>query len=319
MVKRFIFFSLIVVIAYVGSVVFKVYEASKRPVEQIKNQGAKAEEPIHKVYTFSFSKYTTNGTKELVIDGDSADIFSRTVVLSNVIAKAYADESPVTVTADNGLFDKGSGKVHLKNNVVATTENGAKMITDSLDVFPSKKIIETEATAIVKKDNMNIKGDGARGDSQMKKIKFKKNVTVVVQSEAGGKKIPTTITCDGALDIDYDKNIARFHNNVVAEDERGRLTADEMEVFYNKGTRKIQKIVATGNVIIRNPDGNETYSDNVVYLAEEGRIILGGDTEALYVTGSKGSGGVNGFDGALDNLIQGNKTKSAEVVNEEVS
>lgn len=313
MIKRFVFFSLVVVLAYAGSVAFKVYEASKNP-EPVLDQPKKTEEPSHKVYSFSFSKYTTNGTKELVIDGDSADIFSRTVVLSNVIAKAYAEESPVTVTADDGLFDKGSGKVHLNNNVVATTENGAKMITDSLDIFPSKKIIETDATAIVKKDNLNIKGDGARGDSQMKKVKFDKNVTVVVQNEAGGKKIPTTITCDGPLDIDYEKNIAHFHKNVVAEDERGRLTSDEMEVYYNKATKKVQKIIATGNVVIRNPEGNETYSDNVVYLAEEGRIILGGDTEAVYLMGSKGSG-IKGFEG-IGGMGQGEKKKKAETINE---
>lgn len=296
MVKRFIFFSLIVVIAYVGSVAFKVYQASQKPVTQNVAQKQKIEEPSHKVYSFSFSKYKTNGTKELVIDGDSADIFSRTVVLSNVIAKAYADEQPVTVTADDGMFDKGSGKVHLNNNVVATTENGAKMITDSLDIFPSKKTIETEATAIVKKDNLNIKGDGAFGDSQMKNVKFKKNVTVVVQSENEGKKIPTTITCDGPLDIDYDKNIARFHQNVVAEDSRGRLTADEMEVIYNKATKKVNKIIATGNVVIRNPEGNETYSDTVTYFAEEGRIVMGGDTEAVYLMGGGGNNSIKGFE-----------------------
>ncbi|MBI4398764.1 MAG: LPS export ABC transporter periplasmic protein LptC [Candidatus Omnitrophica bacterium] len=287
MVKRFIVFSVIVVVGYIGSVMFKLYEAAKHPAQ--KEVAVRAqEEPSHKVYSFSFSKYKTNGTKELVIDGDSADIFSKTVVLSNVIAKAYADEQPVTVTADNGTFDKASGRVHLRDNVVATTENGAKLITESLDIFPSQKTIATEDQAIVKKDNMNIKGDGASGDSQMKNVQFKKNVTVVVQSENNGKKIPTTITCDGPLDINYDKNIAHFYKNVVAEDERGKLTADEMEVFYNKETKKVAKIVATGNVIIRNPQGNETYSDNVVYFAEEGRIILGGDTEVLYLAGSLG-------------------------------
>jgi hypothetical protein len=35
-------------------------------------------------------------------------------------------------------------------------------------------------------------------------------------------------------------------------------------------------------VVIENPDGNKTYSDNVIYLADEGKVILGGDTEALY-------------------------------------
>ena len=60
-----------------------------------------------------------------------------------------------------------------------------------------------------------------------------------------------------------------------------------MDVYYNKDTRRVGKIVAFGDVIVENPDGNQTFSDNVIYLAEEGRIILGGDAEALYIEGSK--------------------------------
>jgi hypothetical protein len=60
-----------------------------------------------------------------------------------------------------------------------------------------------------------------------------------------------------------------------------------MDVYYNKAKKRVHKIVATGNVSIENPDGNTTFSDNVIYLAEEGRIILGGDPEAAYFTDSK--------------------------------
>ncbi|HXV28684.1 MAG TPA: LptA/OstA family protein, partial [bacterium] len=98
---------------------------------------------------------------------------------------------------------------------------------------------------------------------------------------------PTTITCDGPLVIDYEKNIAHFKDHVVARDERGQLTADNMDVYYNKTSRRVSKIVAVGNVVIENPDGNKTYSDNVVYLAEEGKIILGGDAEVLYYEGNQ--------------------------------
>ncbi len=49
---------------------------------------------------------------------------------------------------------------------------------------------------------------------------------------------------------------------------------------------KQRKIIAKGNVVVENPDGNKSYSDNIIYLAEDGRIILGGDTEALYFSGN---------------------------------
>ncbi|HNX68007.1 MAG TPA: LPS export ABC transporter periplasmic protein LptC [Candidatus Omnitrophota bacterium] len=241
--------------------------------------------PAHKVYAFSFTKYTPEGQKEIEIEGDSADILTNTVQLMNVMAKAYAEEVPVTVTADKGEYDKKQNKIHIEQNVVATTEDGTRLVTEQMDMRPTEHIIENDVQTQVKKDNINVEGMGARADTQLKKVKFKKNVTVIVQNPEDQKTGPTTITCDGPLVIDYDKNIAHFKDNVVAQDSRGKLMADTMDVYYNRVSRKVSKIVAAGNVVIENPDGNKTYSDSVIYLADEGRIILGGDTEALYFGG----------------------------------
>jgi hypothetical protein len=55
-----------------------------------------------------------------------------------------------------------------------------------------------------------------------------------------------------------------------------------MDVFYDGDSRRVSKMVARGNVVIVGQEGNTTYSDNAIYLADEGRIILGGDVEAEY-------------------------------------
>ena len=211
-----------------------------------------------------------------------------------MVAKAYAEETPVTITADKGKYDKKINKVHIEQNVVATTQDGARMTTDQLDIFPEEHIMENEVQTIVRKNNINVDGIGARGDTNLKRVKFKKNVTVIVQPDKDSAENPTVITCDGPLEIDYNQNIAYFKENVVSKDVRGTLRSDTMDVYYSKQNKKVSKIVAKGNVMIENPDGNKTYSDNVVYLADEGRVILGGDTEALYAGGSKESlGGIN--------------------------
>ena len=80
--------------------------------------------------------------------------------------------------------------------------------------------------AKVKRDNINIEGTGASGDSQLKKVEFKKNVTVVVQDPESETKVPTIITSDGPLEVDYKRNIAHFTKNVVAQHEQGTLKAD---------------------------------------------------------------------------------------------
>ena len=283
MIKRVLIVSLFFVAFYTGLVQLQMVLGRRNLSTE---PSPSTEKPSHKVYSFSFTKYTASGDKEIEIEGSSADILSRTVQLLNVVAKAYAEEVPITITADEGLYDKKKNHVHLQKNVVATTEDGTRLITEALDILPAQRLLETDVDAEVKKDNINIAGTGARADSQLKRVEFKKNVTVIVQDPEEETAGPTIITCDGPLIIEYDKHIAHFRDNVVAKDERGKLTADRMDVYYNKNTRRVAKIVAVGNVVIENPDGNKTYSDNVVYLAEEGRIILGGDAEALYYDGT---------------------------------
>lgn len=285
--KRILLACIAFILFYVGLIQFQIFVA-RHTKKNIAPAGSSA--PNHKVYFFQFAKYTPEGTKELEIEGDSADILTRTVELMNVVAKAYAEESPVTITADTGNYDKIANKVHLQDNVVATTENGTRLLTEELDIHPTKRVMETDVHAEVKKDNLNVEGMGARGDSNLKKVKFKKDVTVVVQDPDEKKATPTIITCDGPLLIDYEKNIAHFKDNVVAEDSRGKLTSDVMDVYYNKVSRQVSKIVALGSVVIENLDGNKTFSDNAIYLADEGRIILGGDAEAIYYKTSSTTG-----------------------------
>ncbi len=283
MIKRIVLIFVALVVFYVFFVQVQVVITRKQHAERATEKPT--EQKPQKVFSFSFTKYTPEGQREIEIEGDSADILSNTVQLMNVMAKAYAEEVPVTVTADRGNYDKKQNKIHIEQNVVATTDDGTRLMTEALDMHPSEHIVETDLPTQVKKDNINVEGTGARADTQLKKVKFQKNVTVVIQNPDEKESGPTTITCDGPLVIDYEKNIAHFKDNVVAQDSRGKLTADTMDVYYNRVSRRVSRIVAAGDVVIMNPDGNKTYSDSVIYLADEGRIILGGDTEALYFSG----------------------------------
>ncbi len=281
MVKKTIGICVMIALLYAGFIQIQLLISARSAKSGTQENEDQANKNNQKVYSFSFSKYGTNGSKELEIEGDSANILSSDIVLKNVIARTYAQETPITITADDGVFDKATNKVHLKNNVVATTDTGARLLTDELDIHPSTKKLETTLPAKVKRDNINVEGEGATGDSELKKVEFKKNVTVVVQDPNSEANAPTIITCDGPLDIDYQANIAHFSDNVVARDKRGNLYADYMDVYYSEKSKKVYKVVASGNVVIKNKEGNTTYSDNAIYLAEEGRIILGGDVEAV--------------------------------------
>ncbi len=155
MLKKVLIGSIVFVALYAGLVQFQIL------VTQKAGRGTgiaskKETDTSHKVYSFSFSKYTPEGAKEIEIEGDSADILATTVYLSNVVAKAYAEEVPVTMTADKGNYDKARNKVHLHENVVATTADGARLLTEELDIDPTEKLMETQVGVQVKKDNTTI-------------------------------------------------------------------------------------------------------------------------------------------------------------------
>lgn len=307
MVRKMIGVCVMLTLLYAGFIQIQLWLGSRRPALQDKS--AKPEVSGNKIYSFAFSKYSTSGNKEWEIEGDSANIFSRNIVLKNVIARALAQESPITITADDGVFDKSTNNVHLENNVIATTKNGARLLTEQLDIQPNEKTVATDVRARVKRDNINVEGIGATGDSELKQVEFKKNVTVIIKDPNTETNTPTIITSDGPLEIDYEENIAHFSQNVVTKDERGQLVADFMDVFYDSKTKKVYKVIATGNVVITNKDGNVTYSDNAIYLAAEGKIILGGDVEAV---GNKKSSGSKSEKSGLELLSWGKPAKEGK-------
>ena len=172
MIKRLLIASAAFIVFYVGLIQIQLFWTQTHDRHLPAPGKSKEADVFHKVYSFSFSKYTTSGDKEIEIEGDAADVFTRSIVLKNVIAKAYAEESPVTITADEGTVDKTTNKIRLDKNVVATTQNGTRLLTETLNILPARKVLETKVQAEVKRDNINIEGTGAQGDSRLKKSRL---------------------------------------------------------------------------------------------------------------------------------------------------
>ncbi len=87
---------------------------------------------------------------------------------------------------------------------------------------------------------------------------------------------PTVITCDGSLDVDFEKNIAIFNDNVVVEDQKGNVYSDLMKVFFLGEDREISLIEAYGSVVI-DIEGKVAKSDKAVYDLKEGLLVLTGN------------------------------------------
>ena len=258
-------------------------------------------ESDQQINDFSLAGYGEKGKKTWDLAGKSADIFDQVVKLKTVIGNLYGKDEDTRLTADSGDFNKADNKIHLQDNVIITTTSGTKLTTDSLDWDRTKQLIATKDVVNITRDNMLTRGTGAVGQMGFKQVTLEKDVKVDILPQAKEGKAPdikdrVVITCDGPLEIDYQKNVATFKNNVKVDRTDSVIYSDRMDIYFipsNKSKEakpkeetksgadsglmgsKIDKIIARGNVRVVQGD-NVSYSEEATYNAKDGKIILTG-------------------------------------------
>ncbi|MFA4933296.1 MAG: LPS export ABC transporter periplasmic protein LptC [Candidatus Omnitrophota bacterium] len=253
-------------------------------------QEEKEKASTQQIDDFSLSGFGDKGKKSWDLAGKSADIRDEVVKLKEVKGNHYAENDNINLTADKGDFNKKSGVVHLQDNVVITTSGGAKLTTDSLDWDRKQQIVSTLDKVNLDRGDMNLTGVGAKGQTALNQVVLEKDVRLDIApvDKQTNKKEKIAITCEGPLDVDYEKNIAIFNNNVKVEKSDLTIYSDKMNVYFSPKDQKgsagketgiisssIDKIVAQGNVrIIRGE--NISYSQEAVYSALTKKITLTG-------------------------------------------
>lgn len=265
-----------------------------------------AQESDQQISEFSLSGYGDKGKKSWDLSGKTADIFNDLVKLKEVVGNMYGKEEDIKLTAKQGDFNKADGKVHLEKDVVITTTSGTKLTTDSLDWDRKNQQVSTEAPLNIQRANMVTTATGAKGNPTLKKVVLEKEVKVDILPQekndplGGGLKEKIAISCDGPLEIDYEKNVAVFNNNVKVDRPDSQIYSDRMDLYFIPGSSKeknnlatpkaampaisgnsgfmnssIDKIICKGNVrIVRGQ--NTSFSDEAVYDSKDKKIILTG-------------------------------------------
>jgi len=234
-----------------------------------------------KVNGFSLVQYKDGGGKKWKLDGKSAEMENGRVKIDEVSALAFGDRTSLKLKAKEANFDRGKGIVHLRDNVIIKATDGTTLRTDSLDWDTDTKNAFTEELVSIKKSDFKAKGTGAEVDLNDKTAELERDVTADILSPEAGvgllgssrERQATVITCDGPLEIDYNKNRATFRNNVRVRDKEGDIFADRIDVYLKPDTKHVRCVVARGNVRIVN-GGSITYSEKAIYLVDQGRVVL---------------------------------------------
>lgn len=261
------------------------------------------EQSDQQIDDFSLAGYGEQGKKTWELFGKTADIFGEVIKLKSITGNLYGRQENIKLTSDRGDFNKAEGKVHLEENVVITTTSGAKLTTNSLDWDRKNQQVNTKDVVNIERENMFSTATGASGAPNLNKVDLEKDVTVEIfpaekeKTKDAAVKEKIVITCDGPLQIDYEKNVAVFNNNVKVDREGSQIYCDKMDVYFLKSSDKkqeevkipdeadpspsfmsntsIDKLVCRGNVKIVRGE-NISYSDEASYSAQDKKITLTG-------------------------------------------
>jgi len=289
----------LVVALCIGYLLLARYRTSRENMLAMKEMPQKLEQ---KILAFDLSNYAADGSKKWQLKGDSADIFADIVSLNNIDMVTYEDPK-ITLTALKGNYDKDNKEISLFEDVRMLTSDGAKLTTDYLKWNGNTDTITTDKPVRIERSDVIAEGNGAKAFPQMKRVILNEDVSVklatnVIKSiefevgneqagqEADEKPNKAEITCKGPLEIDYEKNIAIFENDVLVDDRKGRIYSDKMEAFLHPVTKNIIKVVAEGNVkVVRGEDS--TYSQKAIYTTEDQKIILVGKPQIFIRSSTK--------------------------------
>lgn len=260
------------------------------------------QESDQQINDFNLVGYGEKGKKSWDLAGKTANIFTDVVKLQDVEGNLYGKEEDVNLLADKGDFNKKDGKIHLEDNVVITTTSGMRLTTDSLDYDRKNQLMSTPDIVNIERENLTAVARGAHGEPSLKKVALQEDVRLDIvpaglkDEPLDSKKEKIIITCDGPLEIDYEKNIAEFNKNVKVDRDNSQIYSDKMVVYFIPGAKKtegaqadgaekdtgaglmtssIDKIFARGNVKVVRGE-NTSYSDEAIYNAGESKIILQG-------------------------------------------
>ncbi len=191
------------------------------------------------------------------LEGSHAVIFENKVHLQGLSAELIGEEGTVYLFSNEGFFCRLKNEVELIGDVVVRTHDDTTLKTDKAKWSQKEQKIFTDSRVRIERADLSATGLGAEADVKNRIAQLKREV--VVMMEPG-----TRISCSGPLKVLGEEDRAELYNNVIVDDEEGRLIADMLTVYFDRDTQKLAKAVAVGNVKVKR--GNSyTLSEKAVY------------------------------------------------------
>jgi len=251
--------------------------------------------------SFSLTGYGAEGGKTWQLDGDGARVAEGLVTVQRPRGVGYDTARQADLTAAVALVDQRTRHVRLEHDVTIHTSDGLWFSTPVLHWMPDADRMATDQPVRIETDHMLLRGRGIDGHTQLKLVTIAEDIELVLNPvdgeraargvdarRADGADGHVTITCDGPLAFDYERNVATFETNVHVQDPSGELFSDRLVAYFDGDSRTIRYAEAVGNVRIQ--QGPHTaFGDRAVYEPAQGKITLLGRPSLTVIPDEPGS------------------------------
>lgn len=169
--------------------------------------------------------------------------------------------------------------IFLDQNVTFKLQDNTLIRTDHVKWSPDGGTVTTNEPVFVDHQNVKIKGVGALGRPKDSFVQLNRDIEMVINEK-------TTLSCKGPMKIYYKENKLIFYRKVVIVDERGKLSSNRMDVFFDPIDKKVKQVIAVGNVVVER-GMDTTRSQRAIYTVATGAVRLEGNPEITLHKDSK--------------------------------
>jgi lipopolysaccharide export system protein LptA len=201
------------------------------------------------------------------------------------VKTTYSDLKP----QPGGALLASSDPVHVTaKNMTAHNSSSIATYTGNVRLWQNANIVEAPSIQFQKNDRSLVADSTAS----------QKVSTILVGTDKSGKPTVVTVTANHLTYRDSERK-ARFEGSVMASSSDMKITSNQMDVFLmqqtmergassraapqsvNAGPATLEKIIATGAVVVTEPNRHGT-GENLVYTAADGKFVLTGGPPSIF-------------------------------------
>ena len=219
-----------------------------------------------------------------VVEGGMATT-AHSVRLNRATGEALAEGTVKTTYNDlkaepNGALLASSSPIHVTASTMSVQKIGVALYSGGARLWQDANVVEAPTIQFDRDHRSMI----ARGTND------KPVSTMLVESDKSGNPTSVAITSSGLTYTDAER-IAHFDSDVTAKSADVTMTATQMDAFLqprgnvapnqSSSAGKLEKIVASGQVVVTQPDRRAT-GNQLVYTASDDKFLLTGGPPSIF-------------------------------------